>query len=302
MNQPLAYHLRARPVAALPVERMVLGKPVDEVAALLPRVFNLCRVAQGVAARAALGLELEQGWQEALRQEILREHVAKLCLKWPALVSRPAVALPKDWMTGSDAARQALFGATGRMPECSERLNTFLALDGGVAPILRAISLLFKPGEGCRAALPHATPNSLFGIGAKENSVAARRAAHPVLRHVAGTHGHGPLWQALAVAFELDALLAGDQPKLWRASQSAIIEAARGLYGITAIVEDGCVTAFTRITPTDHLTAKGGALDQSLASLAVGRAQGLAPLLLSILDPCYPVSVEPVGQKEAEHA
>lgn len=302
MNRPLAYPLRAKPVPALPVARMVLGKPVDEVAALLPRLFNLCRVAQGVAVRTALGLELAEGWQEALRQEILREHAAKLCLKWPALMSRPAVALPRDWMTDTDAARQAVFGPHTRMPDHVEGLREFLTQDAGIAPILRAISQVFEPGEGCRGALPDCTADILFCADIQENSVAARRADHPVLCHVATTHGRGPLWSALAVAYELDALLAGEQPQLWRLKNGAVVQAARGLYGITALVDEGHVTDLTRITPTDHLTAQGGALDQSLASLPAGRALGLVPLLLSILDPCYPVSVEPAQQREPEHA
>lgn len=302
MNKPLAYPLRAKPVPAPPVARMVLGKPVDEVAALLPRLFNLCRVAQGVAVRAALGLELEAGWQDALRQEILREHVAKLCLKWPALMSRPAVALPRDWMTGSDAARRVLFGDPAGMPHHFDDLRDFMAQNTGIAPILRAIPELFQPGEGCRATLPHATTDTVFHIGVQENSVAARRADHPVLQQIAITHGRGPLWSALAVAYELDTLLTGEHPQLWPLKEGAVVEAARGLYGITAKVEDGRVTAFTRITPTDHLTAESGALDQTLASLPAERARGLVPLLLSILDPCYPVSVEPVLKREPEHA
>ncbi len=302
MNQPVAYPLRAKPVSALPVARMVLGKPVEEVADLLPRLFNLCRVAQGVAVRAALGLKLEPGWQEALRQEILREQVAKLCLKWPALMSRPAVTLPRDWITGSDAARRVLFGDHAKMPRHIEDLRDFLAQDTGIAPTLRAIIDLFGPGEGCRATLPHTAPDSVFSVGIQENSVATRRANHPVLHHVAATHGRGPFWSALAVAYELDALLLGEQPQLCRFTDGAVVEAARGLYGITATVKQGRVTSFTRITPTDHLTSDGGALDQSLASLPAERAQALAPLLLSILDPCYPVSVEPVLQREPEHA
>ena len=302
MNQPVAYPLRARPVPSLPVARMVLGKPVGEVAALVPRLFNLCRVAQEVAVRAALGLAPEPGWQEALRQEILREHVVKLCLKWPAQMSRPAVPLPRDWMSGSDAARQSLFGPGARMPRHVGELSGFLAQESGIAPILRAISQIFEPGEACRAELPAARPATLFRADAQENSVAARRSDHPVLRHIAATFGRGPLWSALAVACELDALLAGARPQLWQGPYGAVVEAARGLYGVTTRVEGGRVAAFARITPTDHLTAEGGALDQSLASLPAERAQALAPLLLSILDPCSPVSVEPVTQREPHHA
>lgn len=303
MNRPLAYPLRARPVPALPVAQVVLGKPVEEVAALLPRLFNLCRVAQGVAVRAAVGLELATGWQEALRQEILREHVAKLCLKWPALMSRPAVPLPRDWTHDSQAARLSLFGAGAGMPDDVQDLAGFMAQTNGIAPVLRAIDQLFRPAEGCRAALPFASARTVFDPTAQENSVATRRAGHPVLHHVATTHGRGPLWSALAVAYELDALLAGDDaPRLWHAPGMAVVTAARGLYGIRAEVENGHVAAFRRLTPTDHLTAPGGALDQSLASLPATRAQALAPLLLSILDPCYPVSLEPVQPGEPDHA
>ncbi len=52
--------VKHQPVAAppLPIARLVASKPVEEVAALLPRVYNLCPAAQGCAARLALGLEL----------------------------------------------------------------------------------------------------------------------------------------------------------------------------------------------------------------------------------------------------
>lgn len=303
MNRPLAYPLRARPVPALPVAQVVLGKPVEEVAALLPRLFNLCRVAQSVAVRVALGLELATGWQEALRQEILREHVAKLCLKWPALMSRPAVPLPRDWIHDAQAARLALFGVGAGMPDDVQGLAGFMSQSNGIAPVLRAIDQLLRPDEGCRATLPFASARTVFDPMAQENSVATRRAGHPVLHHVATTHGRGPLWSALAVAYELDALLAGDDaPRLWHAPGMAVVTAARGLYGIRAEVENGHVAGFRRLTPTDHLTAAGGALDQSLASLPATRAQALTPLLLSILDPCYPVSLEPVQPGEPDHA
>ena len=54
------------------------------------------------------------------------------------------------------------------------------------------------------------------------------------------------------------------------------------------------MTAFSRITPTDHLLAPGGVLAQCLATLPADRA-GLAPLMLEILDPCSPVRLEEVA-------
>jgi hypothetical protein len=302
MNRPLTAELRAPKPRPLPVAELILGKPVEEAAQLLPRLFNLCRVAQGTAARAAFGLPPEPGWQDALRMEILRAHVAKLCVKWPELLSRPAVALPRDWPDGTPAARRALFGPAARLPETADALDPFFRQETGVAPVLGAIADLFPAGTACRDVLPHADPDTLFRSTALENSVAARRADHPVLEHVAATQGRGPLWSAMAVAYDVEALLDWDQPRLWQDHGCAAITAARGIYGITARVADGRVAAFSRVTPTDHLLAEDGALDQSLAGLPADRAGALAPLVVSILDPCHPVSVEAVARRERTDA
>ncbi|MDJ0823791.1 MAG: hydrogenase expression/formation protein HupK [Paracoccaceae bacterium] len=294
--------LRAQAAPALPVAAMVLGKPVEEAAEVLPRLFNLCRVAQGIAARAAFGLPVPSDWQDDLRAEILREHIVKLCLKWPALLSLPALPLPRDWMRGGPALREALFGPTGHLPGTPAAFEAFLLSSDGVAPILRAISQVFAPREACRAPLPAATPERFFHAGQKENSVTTRQAAHPVLAAIEARNGRGPLWSAVALAYDLYAVLDGTLPKARLTPGRAVIPAARGLYGLTARVEDGRVMAFERVTPTDHLLAPGGALDQSLATLPGARAAALGPLLMAILDPCYPVTLQPARQKESVHA
>lgn len=56
------------------------------------------------------------------------------------------------------------------------------------------------------------------------------------------------------------------------------------------------MTAFARMTPTDHLLAPGGILEHSLATLPADSGR-LVPVLLALLDPCVPVTVE-----EAAHA
>lgn len=294
--------LRAIPAPALPVARLVIGTPAAEAADLLPRLFNLCRVAQGVAARAAFGLPLPRDWQDELRAEILRDHVAKLCLRWPALVSLPPLALPHDWPTGSAETRRVIFGPAGQMPETPEQFRAFLEADQGCAGLLRAISRLFAPFEACRAALPAPATQSFFGPVAVENSTAARQAAHPVLQGIETEWGRGPLWSATALAYDLQAMLDGRLPATVFSQGCAIVPAARGLYGISATVEGGRVTAFTRQTPTDHLLTPGGALDQSLASLVPARARALGPLVLSLLDPCTPVRLAPAEPMEADHA
>ena len=294
--------LRVAIAPGLAVDRLVMGKPVDEAADLLPRLFNLCRVAQGTAARAVFGLPLQSGWQAALRAEILREHVLKLCLKWPGMLSIPAIALPRDWMAGDPALQVALFGPTRRMPATYAGFRAFLDTPDGVAPVLRAIARLFGPGEACRPALPIATPDTLFEKNAQENSVAGRHATHPVLRGIEAEIGRGPLWSAAAVGYDLEACLDGALAPFRLATGHPVVPAARGFYGVTARVEQGRVVAFERITPTDHLLAPGGALQHTLATLPNDRAKALAPLLLSILDPCVPVSIKPAVPHEAAHA
>ena len=294
--------LRAQPVSPLPVDRLLLGKPVEEAAELLPRLFNLCRNAQSLAARAAFGLPLDQGWQIGLRQEILRDHVIKLCIKWPGLLSQPANCLPAAWQHKDDLLRQSLFGAGGNLPSHYSAFENFLECQDGIAPILRAIRSLFAPHEGCRAALPIVTPARMFDCEAQENSPAARRADHPVLRSIAMEYGFGALWSATAVAYDLQALLNGDLPETQLLKGFAVVPAARGLYAVRADVEQGRVTSFQRITPTDHLLAPGGALEQSLSSLPSTKSSALAPLLLSILDPCYPIRLLPVSREEPTHA
>ncbi|MFD1343860.1 hydrogenase expression/formation protein HupK [Litorisediminicola beolgyonensis] len=286
-----AYPLRARPVPPLPVERLVLGRPVEEAAELLPRLFNLCRVAQGTAARAAFGLPLAEGWQEALRAEILREHVVKLCLKWPGLMSRPAVALPPVWQTDMGALSEAVFGEGRAVPRDIESFEDWLAQGQGAAPVLGAIGALFAPGEGARPVLPLTDESSVFSSVPQENSVPARHARHPLLAGIEARWGRGPLWSATGVLLDLAALLDGRMPPATLASGRAVVPAARGLYGVRATVERGVVTRFERVTPTDHLLAPEGGLAHSLASLPPERARALAPLLVAVLDPCYPVSL-----------
>ena len=289
MLDHVAYPLRAHPVPGLPVAEMVIGATVEEAAALLPRLFNLCRVAQGIAARAAFGLDLQSGWQGELRSEIIRDHVLKLFIKWPGMFSLPPVKLPSDWQTDATGLRKAIFGADCGVPQ---DLEDWLAGGTGVAPLLSIIAMHFEEGECVRANLPFSSPETLFQGSLQENSVAGRQAGHRLMQEVEACHGRGPLWSALAVVLDLDALLEGDLPALQLSEGQAVVPAARGLYGIRAKAVKGRVTEFARITPTDHLTAPGGALAQALESLSADRAGQLAPVLLAILDPCFPVELE----------
>lgn len=302
--RPAAPHtaLRAEPVVPLPVERLVVGKTIEEAADLLPRLFNLCRTAQQIAARAAFGLPVGDHWQSDLRAEIMREHVLRLCLKWPAALNLAALPLPRAWQSAPSCTRLALFGREERFATSGENLQDRLASEIGIYPMLRAIALLFPPGVGTRGAMPPVVADTFFQSRHCENSVAVRHASHATMQYVERRYGRGPLWSAVGVILDLETLLGGAELSLHCTQGAAIVPAARGLYGVRATILNGRVARFARVTPTDHLLAPGGVLDQSLASLSCPNASALAAVLLALLDPCQPVALKTAQVKEDHHA
>ncbi|ACM01696.1 hypothetical protein [Cereibacter sphaeroides] len=250
---------------ALPVAALLVGRPPKAAAELLPRLFNLCPVAQATAVRLALDLPLPDPAE--LAAEIARDHRQKLTLLWPRLLDLPAtdpgpLPAPED-LTGW-VARQPLFAALPR---------------------------LFPPGTAV-ADLPAATGETMFAPTPCDNSPAARRQDHPTLSAAARLWGRGPLWRALGRLADL----APPPPPVRLACGTAVVPAARGSYAVRARIDGGRVTAFARMTPTDHLIAPGGVLERSLATLPADSGR-LLPVLLALLDPCVPVTVE-----EAAHA
>lgn len=271
----------------LPVARMMLGRPVDEALTLLPRLFSLCGVAQSIAFRLSLGLE--PGPAEGQRREILRDHVARLCLGWPALLGLPPVALPVGWQAGGEELVQALTG--GVMPD---DLDAWMGQGRGVAPVLAGIAKAFGL-VGPEVNLPFVTPETALATGAIENSVAARQAAHPLVAAVERDKGRGPLWHAVARLVDALAVAEGHVPApVVLPDGTATVAAARGTYALRAKAEAGRITEFARRTPTDHLAAPGGSLARLMAAFAPLTPEKAA-LLAGVLDPCVPVTVKEVA-------
>ncbi len=154
--------------APLPVEALVLGKPVAVVAELLPRLFNLCRCAQGLAARLSLGLTAT----EDPVPEVIRDHALRLCVTLPVAFGLPPRPLP------ADATR--LLGPQGRLQVDPDDL---LRAD----PLARLIAETFPAGKACCAILPPATEP--LSEGAFENSAAGRQSSHPLVRGIESAWG-----------------------------------------------------------------------------------------------------------------
>jgi hypothetical protein len=262
--------------ASLPVEALVLGKPVAEAAELLPRLFNLCRAAQGMAARLALGLPAEGPDPAA---EIIRDHMLRVCVTLPRAFGLPGIAIP------ADASR--LLGDQG-LPERLAELDRWTSPAAGLARHIRAT---FDPGVAVTAALP---PAPALAEGAFENSAAARQADHPLLADTETRFGRGPLWRYLGLVADLKAALLGQLPSPALRDGIATVAAARGTYALRITQAGGRVTGMTRRTPTDHLLAPCGALIQALASLPRGQ-RPLLPAVIALHDPCVPVTLREVS-------
>lgn len=271
------------PPAPVPVAVMMLGGAPEEVAELMERLFNLCGAAQGLAVRLALGLD-PAGADP--RREILRDHLAKLCLHTPRLAGLAPQPLPQDWAAGGVALQRWIFG--GDLPV---DLAALLASDRGVAPLLRAVAEAFAPGEASADVPLLFDPMALI---AQENSPAARVAHMALMQQAEAAFGRGPLWRLLGRALDLHAVAGNAPHPELRADGTALVPAARGTYALRASASGGVVTALERVTPTDHLLAPGGTLERALASLPAAKAH-LAALVIDILDPCVPVSVREVS-------
>ena len=294
MLDKAAHTLIAERAAPLPIEQMVRGKDRHEVAQLLPRLFNLCRAAQGLAARLALGLPSDDV-TDTLRQEILRDHILRLTMILPGHFGIGPIRLPTGWQTGGAELAETLFGATKRLPDTPDAFDAYCRSDQGVSALIRQVSEMFREQEAVTADLPFVSVQTALDPSAQvENSCAFRVRLHPVVADVEYKHGRGPLWRVVARAYDLQALLDG-APLLSNSPEPGVaqVSATRGIYAVRARTKDDIVTDFARVTPTDHLQAKGGVLDQTLASLPADRS-ALAALVMDILDPCTPIRVREV--------
>lgn len=256
----------------LPLEALVLGRPVGEVAELLPRLFNLCRAAQALAVRLALGLPVAGLDSTA---EIIRDHVLKLCVTLPLAFGQTPVPIPH--------AASRLLG-TGGVPE---RLRDLARWDSPAADLARYLERVFPAGVAVTSVLPPAPP---LAEGAYENSAALRQAEHPLLQEVEARLGRGPLWRYLGLLADLQSALLRNLPGARMVDGVAMVPAARGTYALQIRQAEGRVTALHRRTPTDHLLAPGGALLQALARLPRPQ-RDLAPAIVALHDPCVPVTL-----------
>lgn len=269
-------------------EALVAGKPVAEARDLLGRVFNLCRAAQLAGFDIATGRPAESA---SIAAEIRRDHLMQIFLAWPRALGLTPF-FDRDWLTDDHGALVALFGPTARAPRSDFEMAGFLGSEDGVAPLLYLIGEVFGPRTAMAQGLAIVDADTVFRAVPVENSPAARQAAHPALSYVEAMYGRGPLWRAAGRVLDLAEILEGRTPRPIPApAGSAIVPATRGYYAVSVATSGGRVEALSRITPTDHIVAPGGALEAMLSSLPPDRAM-LLPVLMTLVDPCRSLNVE----------
>lgn len=274
---------------APPIGDYLIGRSVTDAVAIVPRIFNLCRMTQEVAVKLAFDVELPQDWQAQLQADILREHQFRLGILLPGRLGLQSLAMPR----GEEAATDwlASFVGTSGFPDTAEAFERFLTGLSPASLLLQAVNRCFAPGEACYHDLVPTSIETAETHAPQDNTVAARAAHHRVMQHIAATRGHGPLWQIVGRILDVENTENELLPAPVCSHRSVFVPAARGLFVVRASQSAGQVTGFTRVTPTDHLLAQGGVLEQALANLPDHKAHR-ASLVIDIFDPCQPVAIK----------
>lgn len=259
----------------------LLGRPVDEVAMVLPRIFNLCRMAQSSAARLSLGLT---DTPEDTTPEVIQDHLAQVFV-----ILRRAFGLTPITPPAAPGLAD-LFGPPQCLPRNPTALAAWLTTTTPLTDLIRAVQTSFPTGLGQTPDLPFPSSGA---SGSYENSAAGRQANHPLSQAIAVQQGRSPLWRAIGLLADLEAALLGRLPPARLAEGTAIVQAARGAYILRLTHAHGRVTSLHRVTPTDHQLAAGGALEQALQNLPPARPD-LAVRLVALFDPCIPVTLPEV--------
>lgn len=293
-----------------------IGRRAEEVAALMPRVFNLCAGAHAQASRIALGLPVDAAAARIARRERARDHAVALLCDWPSLLGyAPDRAALAGLANGSEDStrrlRDALLGgeidlagssikamehwlAAGRSPTTRLLAHIRATLD----PAWGRAELAMPDAADIAAALDAGEPGSL-----RETTAADPWRAAPLLRDLHAREGASLFLRLLARLLDLLSCLDGapDAPVL-APPGIGLARAARGLLAHRARVVGGLVADYRVLSPSAWNLAPGGLLSRMLAALPMsGQTPMLARLVVSCVNPCVPVTLR-IEPREVAHA
>ncbi|MFZ1385961.1 MAG: hypothetical protein WBP46_02445 [Thiolinea sp.] len=307
-----------RPLAA--IQKLLVGKTVEQVLEHIPLLFSICSYAQSLAAlnacQQALGIamnkELQTAQQELVNLETQREHVLRILMDWneqapnPALVQQAMRVLPQakaSWFKAGqafsldsevaiidtdilDAWDAFLDTHIFAMPVDEwSRLNTLQALQAWID------AQATLPAQ----ALAQLQQQHLASLGAnafplaQEASVLKRQAQQPVIQASLTRYGNGVFTRHLARLVEL-----ANAPS-W---QNDWVEAARGeLQHEVTLNADQAIETYKILAPTDVNFAASGIAAAGLQTLLQTTQNSMqldhyARLWIAAIDPCVAYELE----------
>lgn len=287
--------------------RWLAGRPVEEAARLIPRVFNLCAAAHGAASAQALHLPAPDA-EASIRQETLRDHALALFHQGPEALGLPGERDALGLLANPDGAAELARRVSGDVDLAGLSLSDFdLWLARGEtlpARLLRQMRQHIDPAWG-RVGLPSLTLSDLdaaVGDGsrdlpARDATVLTRVRQAPLLVALLAAEGGSLLARLLARVLDLLAVLKGGPASCGRtAAGNGFAAAARGLLAHGARVEAGRIAFYRIVPPSAWTLAPGGLLERMLAALP-SRAETpmLGRLALLAVNPCVPVKLEGLG-------
>lgn len=292
------------------LQKLLIGRDINEVAQLLTRIFNLCPKAQQLAAQMALGLRITVSHDQILA-EIQKDHLVKLCFTLPPLLGlSPHPQAPMIFSNISADCDKTYYSIFEQdpLPESLDELQKWAwennswsaklttALIGRLGRLNDEIGVLIP-------SMPFVLSQNTLSHQNWENSAAARASQYPLMANIEKHQGRSPLWRLWGMLLDLKSALYGDIAPARMSHEAALVPAARGLYALRIKHEKNRAVKIERKTPTDHLLMPKSALHIALEQLQRAQKQELFDLIIAIHDPCCSITLkEDVQNKGAQNA
>lgn len=300
-----------------PVARALCGLPAARVVEVVPRVFSLCRRAQGAAARlclqAARGERVVAGAELGLTValEAIGEHLYHLLIGWPQVcVAADASIRQQEFVTwrhrlqrADDEQGAATLGQdlVAWLPSLSLPVFDEPPIAHAVAwlPQLSAAAWAMQGERGVFDEWP-----TFAGLPAETGALAAHPADAEVAAHLAdGRRLSARLAARLAALRYLGELMAAparaadllDAASPAPACGLARVETARGTLLHRVEVDGDRVRDYRIVAPTEwNFHPQGSFMCEMVGQLAPTRAAAadMASRLALALDPCVPYTVQ----------
>lgn len=311
-----------RPLAA--IQKLLIGKTVEQVLERIPLLFSICGQAQSFAALLAVQKALKLPNQPKLLErqaqlvqlETQREHVLRILMDWSTwLGQQPNPSLIQQAMCIVLQARQVWFQDAHAFSLTSKLATTdtdiiklweaflethifSMSLDKWEQlNTLNALQVWIDAQTTVAAkTLAQLQQQQLASLGAndfplvEEVSVLKRQAQQPIIQAALAAYGNGVFTRYLARLVELV------QPSLMNLAHQQV-EAARGsLRHQVQLDAQGLIKNYEILAPTDLTFAPKGVATQGLQTLMQtivnSELERQARLWMAALDPCVAYDLE----------